>query len=111
MRVHLLLHEGGGAGDAVLLEDAEDGAAGGAEDALGDARGAGRHRAGVLAAQLLHQLRKLRAQLGAIAAAGHPLRAQPCHLPRACRPCRGKTSHKLDDRKLKIPDCMGWDFV
>jgi hypothetical protein len=83
--MHLLLHEGGGAGDAMLLQDAQDGAAGRAEDALSDARRAGRHRARVLAAQLLDQLRKLRAQLRALAAARHPLCAQPRHLPRACK--------------------------
>ena len=68
----------------MLLQDAQDGAAGGAEDALRDARCARSHGARVLAPQLLDKLRELRAQLGAVAAARHPLCAQPSGLPRAC---------------------------
>jgi hypothetical protein len=80
----LLLHERRRAGDAVLLQDAQDGPARRREQRARDARGRRRDRARVLAAQLLDQLRELRAQLRARAAARQHLCARARGLARAC---------------------------
>ena len=81
---HLLLHERRRAGDAVLLQDAQDGAPRRGEERGGDAGRGRADRAAVLAAQLFDQLRKLRAQLRARAAAWQHLRARARRLAPAC---------------------------
>ena len=86
---HLLLHERRRAGHAVLLQDAQDGAPRRGEQRAGDARGGGGDRARVLAAQLLDQLRKLRAQLRPGAAARQHLRARARRYAPACRGNQG----------------------
>jgi len=68
----------------MLLQDAQDGPAGRRKQRARDARGRGRDRARVLAAQLLDQLRELRAQLRACAAARQHFSARARRLARAC---------------------------